>query len=297
MKSNDPDIVQSLRATTWPLWPGSKKHVKHEQMFCFSQTARWDSNSHWLNDFMSICGHAGCNSSCEQPAETNARWCVSVKPSSRSLQLLSVSNFENSHSSAVWPHSLSENIHPKHQQTQLRLGCFSESGLDGEMLSAPIHTCPHSVKGFHRKWPSTHNHKLPDSSLLYQKFNICCELSVADVFYSWSVLIGSKSTRLFLCAEGSGSRVSSRLHHRVYSVYSSSWLSPCVLHLRVRAGVVRRRWFVTATAMHWERVLVSCFYRSPAAGVTKRAHLNTSVTLYLSSPDYRHNATVSDCGS
>lgn len=297
MKSNDPDIVQSLRATTWPLWPGSKKHVKHEQMFCFSQTARWDSNSHWLNDFMSICGHAGCNSSCEQPAETNARWCVSVKPSSRSLQLLSVSNFENSHSSAVWPHSLSENIHPKHQQTQLRLGCFSESGLDGEMLSAPIHTCPHSVKGFHRKWPSTHNHKLPDSSLLYQKFNICCELSVADVFYSWSVLIGSKSTRLFLCAEGSGSRVSSRLHHRVYSVYSSSWLSPCVLHLRVRAGVVRRRWFVTATAMLWERVLVSCFYRSPAAGVTKRAHLNTSVTLYLSSPDYRHNATVSDCGS
>lgn len=52
-------------------------------------------------------------------------------------------------------------------------------------------------------------------------------------------------------------------------------------------------WFVTTTAMHWERVLVSCFYRSPAAGITKRAHLNTSVTLYLSSPDYRHNATVS----
>lgn len=49
-------------------------------------SARWDSNSHWLNDFMSICGHAGCNSSCEQPTETNARWCVSVKPSSRSLQ-------------------------------------------------------------------------------------------------------------------------------------------------------------------------------------------------------------------
>lgn len=177
------------------------------------QTARWDSNIHWLNDFMSICGHAGYNSSCEQPAETNARWCVSVKRllarcsyfPSLTLRSHTVQLFGLTACQKIFIPSIG-----KHRFTRAAF-----QSLDGEMLSvsnsAPIHMCPHGVKGFHRKWSSTHNHKLPDSSLLYQKFNICCELSVADVFYRWSVLIGSKSTGLFLCAEGSGSHVSRRV--------------------------------------------------------------------------------------
>lgn len=44
--------------------------------------------------------------------------------------------------------------------------------------------------------------------------------------------------------------------------------------------------------------MVFCFYRPPAAGITKRAHMNVSVTLYLSFPDQLTFKPVKypDCG-
>lgn len=192
---------------------------------------------------MSICGHAGYNSSCEHPAETNTLWCVRVKPSSCSLQLLwEVIQLSCLASQLIRKYSSQASANTDSFLFQIHSGCFSQPGLDGEMLSvsnsAQIHTC---VKGFQRKWPSTHNHKLPDSSLLYQKLNICCELSVANLFYSWSVLIGSKSMRLFLCAEGSGSHVSRRVTSPgIFDIFELLAFTLCA----ALTGVVRRRWFV-----------------------------------------------------
>lgn len=82
----------------------------------------------------------------------------------------------------------------------------------------------------------------------------------------------------------------------------SSWHSPFVVHyvtgqVLCIADCSLISWFSTtfnsSTELHGELAVVSCFYRSPAAGITKQAHLNMSVTLYLSSPDLRHNAKMS----
>lgn len=64
-------------------------------------------------------------------------------------------------------------------------------------------------------------------------------------------------------------------------------------HFSNLTGVVYCGWFVDTLAyyyfncwveLYWELAVVLCFYRLPAAGLTKQAHLNMSVTLNLSLP-------------
>lgn len=137
---------------------------------------------------------------------------------------------------------------------QIHSGCFSEPGLDGETLSvsnsAQIHTCP-------TLWKALRGNDLPHTITSFLTLLCFIRNSISAVNFlsptcfmvdqSWLVL----KARVCFSVQSAdavqrvqGPALAGGLHHRVYSIYSSSWLSPCVLHLRGRAGVVRRRWFV-----------------------------------------------------
>lgn len=212
------------------------------------QTARWDSNIHWLNDFMSICGHAGYNSSCEQPAETNARWCVSVKrllarcsyfPSltlrSHTVQLFGLTACQKIFIPSIGKHRFTR---AAFQSLALTEKCYQSvtrlrfTRVPTVWKASTGNDLPHTITSF-----LTHLCFIRNSISAVNFLSPTCFI----VDRSWLVL---KAQVCFSVQRVQGPALAGGLHHRVYSIYSSSWLSPCVLHLRVRAGVVRRRWFV-----------------------------------------------------